>query len=388
MLCTFHGVWMAFKKDLLTLLEDCDCGKVYGKLVFWCINWYIQTGISNFYCINLYSFLFWFMFGSPEEWLYKLFMHQACVFEEKDQYDMSNKILTNVISDAFMKGHIKQPLKEAIKAFQIILNNKRRNIAFYIRKTIHSCYDAMTTSPCESMNSHIKHSSKASTLNNTRWILCFLLICPNQFVYAVSYIWVHLFWFVCLSTKTTSRFLLLITDGTDACISAIEDSVKQKVQISIINSKLPCKNLFHRKCVYMLHDLFDGRKKQKCVRIFCTSFFLWHNCSIHFYQFIHHVGHDWKIGMDCVEFWIQTTKVWKRGPSTFRKISSIYKCLPCFTYQKRESTFPQMWLATLWEMWYSLCLHTKDHQWVEATMIKIQHWKVFHVHFWLRRVNN
>ncbi len=30
MLCTFHGVWMAFKKDLLTLLEDCDCGKVYG----------------------------------------------------------------------------------------------------------------------------------------------------------------------------------------------------------------------------------------------------------------------------------------------------------------------------------------------------------------------
>ncbi len=34
MLCTFHGVWMAMKKDLLTLLEDCDCGKVYGKLVF------------------------------------------------------------------------------------------------------------------------------------------------------------------------------------------------------------------------------------------------------------------------------------------------------------------------------------------------------------------
>ena len=71
------------------------------------------------------------MFGSPEEWLYKLFMHQACVFENKHQYDMSNKILTNVISNAFTKGDIKQPLKEALEAFQIKLNNKRRFLTFY-----------------------------------------------------------------------------------------------------------------------------------------------------------------------------------------------------------------------------------------------------------------
>ena len=43
MLCTFHGVWMAFKKDLLTLLEDCDCGKVYGTSVSRCINSYIRN---------------------------------------------------------------------------------------------------------------------------------------------------------------------------------------------------------------------------------------------------------------------------------------------------------------------------------------------------------
>ncbi len=59
MLCTFHGVWMAFKKDLLTSLEDCDCEKLYGKLIYCCINWYIQTFITKFICINLYSFLFW-----------------------------------------------------------------------------------------------------------------------------------------------------------------------------------------------------------------------------------------------------------------------------------------------------------------------------------------
>ncbi len=30
-LCTFHGIWMAFKKDLLPLLDQCQYGKLYGK---------------------------------------------------------------------------------------------------------------------------------------------------------------------------------------------------------------------------------------------------------------------------------------------------------------------------------------------------------------------
>ena len=29
-LCTFHGIWMAFKKDLLPLLDVCKYGKLYG----------------------------------------------------------------------------------------------------------------------------------------------------------------------------------------------------------------------------------------------------------------------------------------------------------------------------------------------------------------------
>ncbi len=31
MLCTFHGIWMAFKKDILPLLDVCQYGKLYGK---------------------------------------------------------------------------------------------------------------------------------------------------------------------------------------------------------------------------------------------------------------------------------------------------------------------------------------------------------------------
>ena len=33
MLCTFHGIWMAFKKDLITLLDECACGKLLGTCV-------------------------------------------------------------------------------------------------------------------------------------------------------------------------------------------------------------------------------------------------------------------------------------------------------------------------------------------------------------------
>ena len=102
---------------------------------------------------------------------------------------------TRTSMTAFTKGHIKEPLKEAIEAFQIKLNNKRRYLAFYIRKSIHNCYDAMTTSPCESMNRHIKHKSKATTLNNTRWVqLCvyellhtnpMLMVCIYEFNYII-----------------------------------------------------------------------------------------------------------------------------------------------------------------------------------------------------------
>ncbi len=36
MLCTFHGIWLAFKKDLLPLLDQCQYGKLYGKWTICC----------------------------------------------------------------------------------------------------------------------------------------------------------------------------------------------------------------------------------------------------------------------------------------------------------------------------------------------------------------
>ena len=117
-------------------------------------------------------------------------MHQACVYETKQQYIKSNVILTAVIKEGNENGHINDLLKEAFDAFQVKMMCKQEYLAYYIRKYIPNCYDAMTTSPVESINCYIKHRSKASTLNNT------------------------------------SRSLMLITDGTDNRIERLDQAGK------------------------------------------------------------------------------------------------------------------------------------------------------------------
>jgi hypothetical protein len=49
MICTFHGIWMAFKKDVLALLDECEHGRIYGKLNHLHTNSYLPI------CSNLYT---------------------------------------------------------------------------------------------------------------------------------------------------------------------------------------------------------------------------------------------------------------------------------------------------------------------------------------------
>jgi hypothetical protein len=130
---------------------------------------------------------------STDYWLYMLFMHQACVYETKHQYLKSNETLTTVIKEAHQNDHISEIMKEGIEAFQVKMNLKQEYLAYYLWKNIHNCYNAMTTSPVKSINCHIKHRTKASTLNNT------------------------------------SRSLMLITEGTDSRIAGIDKSAKHEL---------------------------------------------------------------------------------------------------------------------------------------------------------------
>jgi hypothetical protein len=42
MIRTFYGIWMAFMKDVLALLDESEHGKIYGKLHCLYTNSYLQ----------------------------------------------------------------------------------------------------------------------------------------------------------------------------------------------------------------------------------------------------------------------------------------------------------------------------------------------------------
>ncbi len=58
------------------------------------------------------------------DWVYMFFMHQACVYETKEQYIKSNTILTAVMKEAHEDSRIHDLLKEAIEAFQLKMIGK------------------------------------------------------------------------------------------------------------------------------------------------------------------------------------------------------------------------------------------------------------------------
>ncbi len=92
-------------------------------------------------------------------------MHHACVFENKKQYDKAGKILTAVLQTALEKNHITREQYDAFDVFQSKLAEKERYLAYHVQKHIPMTFDAMTTSPVESVNSHMKNISKANGKN-------------------------------------------------------------------------------------------------------------------------------------------------------------------------------------------------------------------------------
>jgi hypothetical protein len=57
LICTFHAIWKAFKKDLLALLDECEHGKIYCKSCHVCMNSYLQICISTHAWFNTYQLI-------------------------------------------------------------------------------------------------------------------------------------------------------------------------------------------------------------------------------------------------------------------------------------------------------------------------------------------
>ena len=166
-------------------------------------------------------------------------MHCACVYENKEQYDKAHQILTAVLKNALENKHLTKEQYEGFAALQLKITEKERYFSYYIRKEISMTFDAMTTSPVESMNSHLKKVKKVTGKN------------------------------------TISRSVQMMTEGADERVDDILKKSQCELQLNVIGSKVPAAHLFSRKCVFMLHYQFDIRKKHKCAMVGSDSWLVW-----------------------------------------------------------------------------------------------------------------
>ena len=59
---------------------------------------------------------------------------------------------------------------------------------------------------------------------------------------------------------------------------------KRELQVRVIGSKIEIANIVHRKCVFLLNNIFDARKQQCCVMCDKTS---WMELQYGTFQFVY-----------------------------------------------------------------------------------------------------
>jgi hypothetical protein len=100
-------------------------------------------------------------------YIYGIFQHQAYAYQTKAQYDRSNMILIEMLSSP-LQDVLSNDCIEAFEIFQCSIIKKVQYLAFYVHEIISMSFDAMTTSPVESINSSIKNGMGVASNSNTR----------------------------------------------------------------------------------------------------------------------------------------------------------------------------------------------------------------------------
>ncbi len=103
-------------------------------------------------------------------YLYAIFQHQVCVYPTKEQYDRSQELLFKMLDWEVCTKTLSPECINAIQQFQINIKEKVCYLAFYVRLKISMSFDAMTTSPVESMNSSLKRGMGINKNSNTRYV--------------------------------------------------------------------------------------------------------------------------------------------------------------------------------------------------------------------------
>jgi hypothetical protein len=134
----------------------------------------------------------------------------------------------------------------AVENFQVTMKDKEQYIAYHVRKDVSSSCNAASTSPVESMNSHIK-----GTMG-------------------------------CSSNQNISNSLLRMARGSDQRISIYDTSSHRELQLTSLSSKLKIKDDLIRECLHICNQNFDKCKCYHCVQVSEDNWMVWnlyHNKS-------------------------------------------------------------------------------------------------------------
>ncbi len=119
----------------------------------------------------------------------------------------------------------------AVEKFQVTMKDKEQYIAYHFRKDVSQSRNAASTSPVESMNSHIKSTMGCSYIQNT------------------------------------SKSLLKMARGSDQRISIFDKNSHRELQFTSLSSKLKIKDELICECLQMCNQNFDKRKNYQCVQL-------------------------------------------------------------------------------------------------------------------------
>jgi hypothetical protein len=100
-------------------------------------------------------------------YIYKVFQYQACVYQTQAQYNRSHVLLTEMLQSEQAREILSAECILAVEKFQVTMKDKEQCIAYHVRKDVSLSRNAVSTSPVESMNSHIKGTMGCSSNQNT-----------------------------------------------------------------------------------------------------------------------------------------------------------------------------------------------------------------------------
>jgi hypothetical protein len=163
-------------------------------------------------------------------YIYKVFQYQACVYRTQAQYHRSHVLLTEMLpADCIL----------AVEKFQVTMKDKEQYIVYQVRKDVSLSRNVASTSPVESMNSHIK-----GTMG-------------------------------CSSNQNTSNSLLRMARGSDQRISMYDTVSRRELQFTSLSSKLKIKDDLICECLHICNQNFDKCKHYHCVQVSKDNWMVW-----------------------------------------------------------------------------------------------------------------